>query len=209
MILRFVSFVLLSVCLYAAEPGFIDLFDGKSLKGWTMVPERPNGYFVENGMLVSAPDYKGNLFTNAEFANFILRLEFRFTEGANNGIGIRAPLSGDAAYAGMEIQILDHDAARYAKIQPWQRHGSVYHLIPAKPGPIERTEWNEQEITANGSHITVKLNGAVITDGDLASIKDPDLVEKHPGMKRASGRIGLLGHESRVEFRNIRIKTLP
>ena len=73
----------------AAEPGFVDLFDGKTLKGWTRVGDRGSGYQVENGVLVSPPDYKGNLFTDAEYSNFILRFDFKLTEGANNGIGIR------------------------------------------------------------------------------------------------------------------------
>jgi len=83
----------------AAEPGFTDLFDGKTLNGWTRVGDRGSGYFVEKGLLVAAPDFHGNLFTDAEYGNFVLRFDFRLTEGANNGIGIRAPLLGDTAYS--------------------------------------------------------------------------------------------------------------
>src|SRR5271166_4366767 len=81
----------------AAEPGFVSLFDGKSLHGWTRVGDKGSGYLVEKGLLVSAPDFHGNLFTEAEYDNFVMRFEFRLTEGANNGIGIRAPLEGDSA----------------------------------------------------------------------------------------------------------------
>ena len=75
------------------------------------------------------------------------------------------------------------------------------HLKP--PG-----EWNEQEIALNGRHVTVKLNGATIVDANLDDIKDPAKLAKHPGIKNESGHIGFLGHNTEVEFRNIRIKEL-
>jgi hypothetical protein len=197
-------------CAWAAEPGFTDLFDGKTLKGWTRVGDKGSGYLVENGLLVSAPDFHGNLFTEAEYSNFVLRFEFKMTEGANNGIGIRAPLAGDSAYSGMEIQILDHDAEMYrGKLRPAQYHGSVYDLFPAKTGYLKPTgQWNSEEIVADGSHIVVTLNGTVIVDANLDTITDPAVLMKHPGVKRAGGHIGLLAHDSRVEFRNLRIKQL-
>jgi hypothetical protein len=207
---RFLVPLMLALAARAAEPGFTDLFDGKSLAGWTRVGDKGSGYFVENGLLVSAPDFHGNLFTTSEYSDFILRFEFRLTEGANNGIGIRAPLEGDSAYLGMEIQILDHDAAVYrGKLRPEQYHGSVYDLFPAKTGFLKRVgEWNQEEITAQGAHILVKLNGTVIVDADLNTISDPEVLKKHPGVRRAGGHIGLLAHLSRVDFRNLRIKPL-
>jgi hypothetical protein len=110
----------------------------------------------------------------------------------------------------MEIQILDDGAPVYqGKLRPAQYHGSIYDVIPAKQGFKRPTgEWNEEEITANGRRITVKLNGTVILDADLDSVRDPEVLKRHPGLQRASGHIGLLGHGSRVEFRNLRIKTL-
>jgi hypothetical protein len=200
----------LALPLFAAEPGFTDLFDGKTLNGWVRVGDKGSGYFVENGLLVSAPDFHGNLFTEREYSDFILRFEFRLTEGANNGVGIRAPLEGDSAYVGMEIQILDHDAPVYrGKLRPAQYHGSVYDLFPAKTGFLKPTgEWNQEEIVAQGSHIVVRLNGTVITDADLSTVTDPKVLEKHPGVKRPGGHIGLLAHLSRVEFRNLRIKEI-
>jgi len=197
----------------AAEEGFVPLFDGKTLNGWLYVFKKETrcGYTVENGAIVALPEGHGNLFTVNEYGNFILRFEFRMEPGANNGIGIRAPLTGDVAYTGMEIQILDHDHEKYRGwLQPWQRHGSIYGVVPAKTGALKPAgEWNEEEIVADGSRIVVRLNGQVIVDADLNDVKDPDILAKHPGLKRARGHIGLLGHGSRVEFRNLRIKELP
>jgi N-sulfoglucosamine sulfohydrolase len=83
-------------------------------------------------------------------------------------------------------------------------------VIPARTGfrkPVG--EWNEEEITANGKRITVRLNGVIILDADLGIVKEAKVLEKHPGLARTAGHIGFLGHGSHVEFRNIRIKELP
>lgn len=196
--------------LDAAEPGFHPIFDGTSLNGWKYVGRGDaGGYRVENGTIVCQKVH-GNLFTEKEYSNFVLRFEFQFGEqGANNGIGIRAPYTGDAAYEGMEIQILDDTADVYkGKLQPWQMHGSIYNVVPAKTGFLKRTGWNYEEITAKDTHIMVKLNGHVIVDADLGKVTDPEVLKKHPGVKRTGGHLGLLGHDTRVEFRNMRVKEL-
>lgn len=206
------NLLMLFICSvgFAADPGFTTLFDGKDLNNWTLVGKHGRGYVVEDGKIVCPKDGGGNLFTKAEYSDFVLRFEFRLEEGSNNGMGIRAPLEGDAAYQGMEIQILDHDAAIYkGKLKPAQYHGSIYDVVPAKTGFLKPTgEWNSEEITAKGRHITVKLNGTVITDANLDDVKDPAVLKKHPGLARSTGHIGLLGHDSRVEFRNLRVKPL-
>ncbi|MGH9722164.1 MAG: 3-keto-disaccharide hydrolase [Bryobacteraceae bacterium] len=195
----------------AVEPGFVSLFDGKSLAGWQFVAKHGSGYLPQNGLLVCPADGGGNLFTEKEFADFVFRFEFRLSPGGNNGVGIRAPLTGDVAYTGMEIQILDDGHERYqGRLKPTQYHGSIYDVIPAKQGFKKPAgEWNEEEITAKGRRITIKLNGATIVDADLDSVTDPVVLKKHPGLARTKGHIGFLGHGTLVEFRNIRIKELP
>jgi hypothetical protein len=194
-----------------AEIGFVRLFDGKTLEGWKLVGGKGRGYTAEEGMIVCPADGGGNLFTEKEYANFVLRFEFRLSEGANSGIGIRAPYEGDAAYQGMEIQILDDGAERYkGRLKPEQFHGSVYGVIPARQGfrqPVG--EWNQEEITADGRHIKVVLNGHVIVDANLDSVTDAEILKRHPGLGRTTGHIGFLGHGTQVEFRNLRIKELP
>lgn len=193
----------------APEQGFTALFNGKDLTGWV---GDTAGYMVENGAIVCGP--KGtNLFTAGEYSNFTLRFEFQLTAGANNGIGIRAPLEGDAAYAGMEVQVLDSDDARYKDwLKPWQRHGSIYGVVAAKPNGMKPVgEWNSEEIKVTGRHVTVTLNGAVIVDADLdEATRNGTLDGKpHPGLARTSGHIGFLGHGDRVAYRNIRVKPEP
>jgi hypothetical protein len=196
-----------------SDEGFTPLFDGKTLDGWTLVNGRGEGYGVKDGMIFCARGGGGKLMTEREFSNFVLRFEFRMPpEGANNGIGIRAPLEGDAAYNGMEIQILDEATAlsgKWGKLRDAQYHGSIYDVIPAKRGAMKpQGEWNYEEITANGRQITVKLNDQVIVDANLDDVKDPKTLAKHPGLQRTTGHIGLLGHNDYIEFRNIRIKEL-
>jgi hypothetical protein len=193
------------------EPGFTALFNGRDLEGWVLKGGRGPGYVVENGAIVCPAEGGGNLFTVKDYADFVLRLEWRLWEGGNNGIGIRAPLSGDVAYSGMEIQVLDDEAEVYQKmpIKPTQYTGSVYDVFPAKPGHVKRNGiWNAYEITADKRHVKVVLNGATVCDADLDQVKDPAVLKKHPGLLNRSGRIGLLGHGTRVEFRNLRVKEL-
>ncbi len=197
-----------SVC--AAEAGFTDIFDGKTLNGWKLMGGSGRGYIVEDGKIICPKDGGGNLFTEKEYANFVLRFEFKLDEGSNNGIGIRAPYEGDAAYMGMEIQVLDDYSPRYAgKIRPEQHHGSVYDTVAAKQGSLKKVgEWNVEEIRADGRKIKVTVNGKVIVDTDLNDVKDPHTIEKHPGMFRDKGHIGFLGHNEYVEFKNLRIQDL-
>ena len=192
------------------EKGFVSLFDGKSLQGWKLVRGHGPGYIVKDGTLVCPADGGGNLFTEKEYANFIFRFEFKVEPGGNNGVGIRAPLDGDAAYQGMEIQILDDQHEKYkGKIKSEQHHGSVYDVIPARTGFLKPArQWNTEEIMANGSRIRVTLNGVIILDADLNIVNEPEVLKKHPGLKNKNGHIGFLGNGSLVEFRNIRIKQL-
>jgi hypothetical protein len=187
------------------EEGFVALFDGKNLDAWQ---GDVKGYVIEEGVLVCKG---GKLSTKYEFADFILRFEFKLPAGGNNGIGLRTPLDGDPAFAGMESQILDDTSRQYANLKPWQFHGSIYGVVPAKTGHLKPVgEWNAEEIVCNGTKVKVTLNGTVIVDADLAEFADkptPD-GQKHPGLKRTTGHIALLGHGSPVAFRNIRVKQL-
>jgi hypothetical protein len=193
------------------KQGFISLFDGSNLDQWTGNKE---GYKIDNGSVMVDPDAAGgNLYTNEEFADFIYRFEFQLTPGANNGIGIRAPLEGDAAYQGMEIQVLDSESPKYKDLKPYQYHGSVYGVIAAKRGFLLPTgEWNKEEIWIKGSKIKVTLNGTVILDGDIktASKNFTETVDhqKHPGLSNKKGHIGFLGHGDVLRFRNMRVKKL-
>jgi hypothetical protein len=189
--------------------GFIPLFNGHDLKGW--IGENHN-YLVEEGTIVIRPtEGGGNLYTESEYSDFIFRFEFKLTPGANNGLGIRTPLKGNAAYEGYELQILDNTAAVYENLQPYQYHGSVYGILPAKRGYLKPVgEWNRQEVMVKGEDIRITLNGTIIVEGNLKEVTKSGTADgkEHPGLQRTSGHIGFLGHGSLLWFRNIRIKEL-
>jgi HEAT repeat protein len=190
--------------------GFIALFNGRTLNGWV---GDTLAYGVEDGMIVTIPSKGtiGNLYTQKEYVDFNIRFEFQLSPAANNGLGIRAPLTGDAAYVGMELQILDNTAPIYARLHPYQYHGSVYGVIPAKTGYLKPLgEWNYEDVLVKGTHIKITLNGTVILDDDIANARDNGTMDhkQHPGLKNKTGHIGFLGHGSLVKFRNIRIKDL-
>ncbi|MBO9151514.1 family 16 glycoside hydrolase [Chitinophaga sp. GCM10012297] len=192
------------------KEGYRILFDGTNMHEWT---GNLAGYNIEDGNMVCNPKSGsgGNIYTKDEFSDFIYRFEFQLTPGANNGLGIRAPLGGDAAYKGMELQILDNEADIYKNLHVYQYHGSVYGVIPAKRGFLKPVgEWNYEQVTVKGTHITVELNGTVILDGDIAEARDNGTLDHkdHPGLKNTTGHIGYLGHGSVVRFRNIRVKDL-
>jgi hypothetical protein len=202
----------------AGEKGFTKLFNGKDLTGWIYGTEKGKekkqgaGYQVdaERGVLYATEKDDGNLYTEKEYANFVFRFEFKLTPGANNGVALRAPREGNAAYLGMESQILDDAAEKYAKLRPEQYHGSIYDTVAAKRGSLKPVgEWNEEEIIADGRHVTVKVNGTTIVDANLDDVKDEAILKKHPGLARTSGHLGFLGHGAAVEFRNLRVKELP
>lgn len=192
------------------KEGYHILFDGTNMHEWT---GNIKDYVIDNGDIYLNPagSHGGNLFTKKEYGNFIFRFEFQLTPGANNGLGIRTPLEGDAAYEGMELQILDNEAEIYKDLKPYQYHGSVYGTLAAKRGFLKPLgEWNYQEVVVNGSKIKVILNGTVILDGDISDARKNGPVDglNHPGLKRESGHIGFLGHGSEVRFKNIRIREL-
>jgi len=195
-----------ALCAKEVEQGFVPLFDGKTLDGWQGAID---GYVAQDGILASNKESGGRLFTKKEYADFILRFEFKLEPGGNNGIAIRSPMEGRASRDGMEIQVLDDTAPKYANLKPYQYHGSVYGMVPAKRGHLKPVgEWNSEEILCEGSHIRVTLNGTVIVDADLAKIDKPMDGYDHPGRLRKTGFLGFIGHRSHVEFRNVRIKEL-
>jgi HEAT repeat protein len=192
-----------------ASEGFTPLFGGRDLEGWT---GNAQGYAAEDGKIVVHPERGGgNLYTAKEYRDFVLRFDVKLTPAANNGLGLRAPLEGDAAYVGMEIQILEDGSPVYWGLQPYQYHGSIYGIVPARRGVLRPVgEWNSEEVTVRGRRVIVVVNGTTVVDADLDQAIAGGTMDgrDHPGLQRASGHIAFLGHGSPLEFRNIRIKEI-
>jgi hypothetical protein len=147
--------------------------------------------------------------TEKEYADFEIMLEYKVPEKGNSGVALRAPLEGDPAYKGMEIQILNDSwyKANYKGLKPAQLTGSIYDVVPpAKEVTKPAGEWNKMHITAKGRHVTVVLNGTKIVEANLDDYKDR--ATRHPGLLRKDGHLGLQSHTDRVEFRNVYVKPL-
>jgi hypothetical protein len=194
-----------------APEGFTSIFNGKDLTGWK-VNEGANMkvWGADNGILYVEGAGGGWLMTEKEYSDFQVRVEYKLTtEDGNSGVALRSPMRGDAAYVGMEIQILNDPwyLKNYRGLKRVQLTGSIYGVVaPSKEAIRPVGEWNKMDITARGRHVTVKVNGTKVVDADLDEHKDQ--FKAHPGLTRKKGHIGLQSHTGRVEFRHIYVKDL-
>ncbi len=189
-------------------PGFEPIFDGASFAGWAGATD---GWTVEDGALVCKPGSGGTIYTLAEYDDFELELDFLLPPGGNNGLAIRYPGAGDAAYVGMcELQVLDDAHPKYATLDPRQYHGSVYGQVAAHRGYLRPTgTWNHQRVTVRGPRIAVELNGTRIVDADVSATTEAMVpLERFTGRTRTSGHFGLAGHSDPVRLRALRIRPL-
>ena len=205
----FLALLFTASATFGADEGFVSIFNGKDFTGWKGPTEN---YEIKEGAIVCKAGKGGTIFTAEEYSDFVVRLEIKIPAGSNNGLAIRYPGSGDTAYVGMcELQVLDNDAPKYAKLDPRQYHGSAYGMVAAKRGFLKPAgEWNVEEVTVKGSKIKVVLNGETILDCDLSTVDMANVMAKkeHPGVHRTSGFFGFAGHNDPVLFRNISIKRL-
>ena len=188
----------------AQAHSYLPAFDGATFAGWQ---GNTDSYEIVHGAIRCKEGKGGNLFTNEVYGDFSVRLEFKVPPGGNNGLAMRYPGKGDPAYTGFELQVLDNTAEKYATLKPYQYHGSAYGMAPARRGyqrPVG--EWNFQQVTMVGSHVTVELNGWLILDADLKDLKSN--LPNHTGKDNQTGHFGFCGHNDAVSFRNVRIKRL-
>jgi hypothetical protein len=186
---------------------FAPVFNGKDFTGWA---GETDNYEVKDGAIVCKPKKGGVVFTKGEYADFVARAEYRLPPAGNNGFAIRYPGKGRASVDAMcEVQVLDDDSPKYAKLDPRQFNGSAYGMVPAHRGYLRPVgEWNFAEVTVRGHAIKVELNGTLILDVDLAKVSEYKDNQAHPGKDRTTGHFGFCGHNDPVEFRNILIRPL-
>lgn len=193
--------------LAQGEEGFTRLDNGKDLSNWQGAVEN---YEVVDGNIVCKQGKGGDLLSKEEYGDMTLRFEFKLPPAGNNGIALRTPLGGHSAKDGLEVQVIDTDgyeAKTGKELQPYQVHGSVYHILGAKRGFLRPTgEWNTQEIDVRGNQIKVTLNGTRILEADLDTLDYSDVKTKPAGVDRKVGHIGFAGHNDPVAFRNFRVK---
>ncbi len=178
--------------------GFVPLFDGRTLHGWTTLVDQWGSWSIDSGMLRCAGDSGTWLRSTERFGSFILRLEFRVGPNGNSGVFIHAPYDGRASRFGMEVQIYGANRTH----PDADTTGAIYAVLPPSQDSSKRPgEWNALEIAFRGTRLTVKLNDELVQDVDTAM---------QPGLKDRlqEGCIGLQDHGNPVWFRKIRIKSL-
>ena len=183
------------------------VFNGHDFSGWAGDLEN---YEVVDGTIRCKAGKGGNVFTKKQYSDFIARLEFKLPPGGNNGLAIRYPGEGAPHLDGLELQVLDSEHPKYAKLDPRQYHGSVYGLVPAHRGHLRPSgEWNFQQVTVQGTKIKVELNGSTILNADLSEVTESKDGAVPAGVKARSGHFGFAGHNDPVAFRNLSIRELP
>ena len=188
--------------IFLTELGYRSLFNGKDLAGWEGAGEEANAcWLVEEGLLVCNGKKGPWLRSAEEFDNYNLRLEYKLKAGGNSGVYVRVPKSGNhhGDDAGIEIQVLDDAASKYATLKDWQYTGSLYGIVAANPRVARAAElWNTLEINCRGTSYKIFHNGVKIIDAD-------EKTSAELGKRRQAGFLGLQNHSEHVWYRNVRL----
>jgi len=178
-----------SLAVDKTEEGFVSLFDGKTLNGWHLM----NGakFFAEDGVIKHNVGH-GWLRSDKEYADFIVRLEFRFMKPRQDGgVFLRAVKEGKD-WPDRKYEVQCENSPRMATIFG-ATHDLNVELVQKVLKPVG--EWNEYDIKIVGSNIEVRLNGELVATSNSAD-----------ALKR--GYLGLQGENGSHEYRNFRIKDL-
>ncbi len=180
------------VCLFSllpstagAEEGFVDLFPrdgspaGWSVREWNDLTKevKEAAWTVKDGVLSSDKRRGAWLISDREYGDFILEFEIKLGELGNSGVALRAPMFGDPAFDGMEMQVADYRYNTTAKDS--ELTGGIYRAVAPTKQVYRPTEWNTFRIELKGDHLKVTANGEVIQDIDLS--KQNQAVKRHDG----------------------------
>jgi serine/threonine protein kinase len=195
---------------------WVSLWNGKNLEGWAVINGKQNNWGVDpkEKVLFTAGTDGGWLMTEQEYENVEVRLDYRLTAKAQSGLALRSPLLGNPALAGMKIQFWDDGwyKSRATPTVPAELTGALFDV--AGPANLTREaarppgEWNKLHVLLRGRQLTVELNGAPVLKTSLDEFGQP-VLDKHPGLKRPRGHLGLQSHTNRVDFRDIAVHALP
>ena len=178
--------------------GWIALFDGKSLNGWTVLGTNPNAWKAHDNMLERVDKGSRGLRSHDKYDNFILRFDWSLPQGGNNGVHLRSPRGGRESKVGIEFQMLGDFGQPVSKTCT----GSIYDVVAPTANAVKPNgQWNTTEITMDHSHVVFILNGQKVIDVDMD--KNDDLK-----LRIKNGFIVLTEHSASVQYRNIRLKKL-
>ncbi len=195
------------------EIGYTDLLEGEgSAFEHLKVHAGPEDAWSINksGVLVCNGGGGGWIGTKTgDYSDFVLSLEYKVPDEGNSGVFIRHPGKGDGAYEGMEIQIIDDDATHWGKLQDWQLTGAIYHEVKPSVRATKKADvWQSLQIVAEGSQITIYVNGVKIIDADLEEYTESTTKAKPLKDRPREGYIGFQNYDGKMQFRNVRVKRL-
>lgn len=153
------------------DSGYVMLFDGKTpdgaiLKQWYPFrdPLRRQYYFADQGALVKKGNQSNNdLMIDSVYGDFILKFDFKTSQGGNSGVHYRSYLNDYASAAGIEWQILDQPQAVDNST------GAAYGLYTPNPYPWKTGQWNSGILVADGNKVQHYLNGIKVVDYDMST----------------------------------------
>ena len=183
------------------EQGFVSLFDGRTLAGWSVQEGPPSAFRVVDGAIVvdEGANFPAWLRSDRQYENFDFRCEFFLKGWMNSGVYLHAPEHGRNIWVGMKINLFHQPDA---EPRP-ESVGAIFPLIPPRAMNVRNQgEWNSLRILMDWPRLQVWMNDTVVQDLDVELV--PDL--------RHRLRRGYLGFESLsypIRFRNIRVRELP
>lgn len=190
---------------------------GWSVRQWNDISQpagSKDSWVVREGVLHGGEPRGTWLVSEREYENFELEFEFKLGALGNSGLALRAPLKGDPAFDGMELQMADFRYNTDAKDS--ELTGGIYRAIAPQKQVYKPEEWNRYEITLDGNKLRATLNGELIHDIDLS--QQEQIVKRHDGSdappvkdRPTRGHIGfqnLSRDGNDVLIRNVRIKVL-
>jgi hypothetical protein len=187
------------------------------VRAWDDVRNPAGGnpvWTVERGVLQGGEPRGSWLLSEKEYGDFELEFDFKLGERGNSGCALRAPLFGDPAFDGMELQMAD---LRYnPEAKDSELTGGIYRAIAPVKQVYKPTEWNHYHVRLQGDRLKVVLNGETIQDLDLN--QQNQAVKRHNGAsappvkdRPRRGHIGfqeLSRGDQHVQIRNARIRVL-
>ncbi len=204
------------------EEGFVRLFpkdgvpEGWLVRTWSDVSKsvEPSVKWTVKDDILNGSTRGTWLISKQQYSNFILKFDFKLGPTGNSGCALRAPLFGDPAFDGMELQMADYRYNTSAKDS--ELTGGIYRAIAPIKQVYKPTKWNSYVVSLKDSRLHVTLNGVVIHDLDLN--EQDQVVLRHNGQSAPAvkdrprkGHIGfqeLSRGAERVRIRNARIKVL-
>jgi len=194
----------------ANEDGFVSLFDGKTLDGWTPQDPAANAFKIDDGAILCGGPFTHLFYTgkvnDGTFKNFELRAEFKMAPSSNSGIFFHTENPGPKGklLKGYECQICGDSYTKDPK-----KTGSLYDVEDVKTSPANDEEWTSYTIRVEGKRVILSINGKVTVD-----YMEPEPVVRKRGREGrvvSTGAFALQSHDARskVWIRNIRVKVLP